>query len=143
MFGSSSASDFAKILLVEELSNSNIRDLIRSAEEVGVPLEVVSSLVNIQRGILGKGLVVYRGYHGVLVEDIIQNRREYYRKCEELKMVLVLYIVEYRSAKLTGDKVDIFNIYRLLKSLNRYMSRADKEIELRFEKYIEYVRLNM
>lgn len=124
MFSNFSSKDFAKVLLVEEMSQSSLSQIVMSVMREGVEVEVVGRCFSVQRNMLGLSSEVYKSYLEILSDELIVNSVRYYGKCEELKLVLVLYSIEYREAYEDGSKVDMFKLIRTVQALQKFLNRA-------------------
>ena len=139
VFNNFSSKDFAKVLLVEEMAKSSLSQIVTTMMREGIEIGVVSKFFGVQRRMLGLREARYDSYLELLTDDLIINSVRYFGRCEELKLVLVLYSVENAEAIREGDRVDVFNLLRVVKGLGKFLSRSKSEV-YNFKGYYEVLR---
>ena len=136
MFSNFSSTDFARVLLIEEMSEASLRGIIVDMRREGVGFDIVSEFINVQRKILGMSPRGHSSFEDILNDDLVVDRKKYYKKCEELKIVLILYLVEFR------EEGNMFKVYRSLEVLDKYVGRIRGD-SYWFEGYKELIRNKM
>lgn len=117
MFGDFSDKDFALMLLSVDNYDKSCLDLVNLTKDRGVPLEIVSELVNLQRVEYGLYYVNHNSFKDLSL-DIVVSGKEYFFNAEKLRLTLATLATMYKG----GKDIDIDNICKIMREVRKFLS---------------------
>lgn len=117
MFGDFSDKDFAQVILSVENYDLGCKNLVDLAKDKGIPLELISSLVNIQRKEYNLYSVSHADYRDILLDEVVSGNK-YFFNSENLKLILATIVTLCDD----GNSIDIKHICRIAKEVKKFLS---------------------
>lgn len=116
MFHDFSDEDFAKLLVAVENYNLSCLGLVSEAEGKGIPIELVSRLVNIQRKEYNLEVVDHSSYKDVKLDTVVSGN-DYFFKSENLKLALATIVT------VNGNKgIDSDYTCKIMREVKKFLS---------------------
>lgn len=117
MFGDFSDKDFALMLLSVDNFDRSCLDLVNLTKDRGVPLKMVSELVNIQRNEYGLPYIEHTSYRDLSLDTVVSGR-EYFFNSEKLRLTLSTLVTMCGD----GRAIDIDNICKIMREVSKFLS---------------------
>lgn len=117
MFGDFSDKDFALMLLSVDNFDRSCLDLVNLTKDRGVPLKMVSELVNIQRNEYGLHYIEHTSYRDLSLDTVVSGR-EYFFNSEKLRLTLSTLVTMCGD----GRAIDIDNICKIMREVSKFLS---------------------
>lgn len=133
MFGDFSDKDFAFVLMSVENYNKSCADLASIARDKGIPLYLVSSLVNVQRMEYDLPVVKHTYFRELLLDTVVSGNK-YFFNSENLKLSLATLVTVYDGG--------IENVCRIMKEVKKFLSfKINYSYEIsEYEKTLAYFK---
>ena len=117
MFGDFTDKDFALMLLSVDNYDKSCLDLVNLTKDRGVPLKMVSELVNLQRKEYNLSYADHTSFRDLSL-DIIVSGKEYFFNSEKLRLTLATLATMYKD----GKDTDIDNICKIMREVRKFLS---------------------
>lgn len=130
MFSGFSDKDFAKLILSIENYDLSCKDLVNLSKDKGIPFNLVSSFVNIQRKEYDLPVVTHTDFRDILLDTVVSGNK-YFFNSENLRLVLATMVVVY-----DGANTDIEYVSRIMKEVKKFLS-FKISIQFNTEEYIK------